>query len=75
MIHKNYKGVLGVVCALVLGMITPFSSVGALNLNAADSNYITNGSFEESIWNLCIKRENNGRSKGADELLYTGCQR
>ena len=25
MIHKNYKRVLGVVCALVLGMITPFS--------------------------------------------------
>lgn len=55
MIHKEGKKIVGVMCAVILGAVTPISHIGGILINAAESDYITNGyitngSFEESIW-------------------------
>lgn len=50
MISKKMKQVAGVVCAVIFGMITPLSNIGEVEVNAAETSYLTNGSFEESIW-------------------------
>lgn len=50
MIPKKIKRIVGVVCALMLGMGTPLSLIGDVQVRAADTSYLANGSFEESIW-------------------------
>lgn len=48
--NRTFKRWAGVLCAVVLGTLAPVSHMGSILTQAADADYVTNGSFEESIW-------------------------
>ena len=48
--RKNWKRWAGVLCAVMIGVVSNGTYVGYEPLQAAGNNYLDNGSFEESIW-------------------------